>query len=151
MIPTTKFADYSQANVEQMMEQISEFHKIFEDANVILTAKKDILEKKTPKPKVEVVASENASVENCVWIDPSVKARFTALKDVKMPLHQCLEVYDGWFDQLYKLTIVNDHALHKKHLFTHVAEILVICSTFHLVLQAAMGNDTSPPTAPRVG
>jgi len=140
MICSNTFGDYSQEEILKLLGQADEFKEIFENANNILRQKKDIIEGKAKKPKVTVV--EGATVENCVWIDPSIEVsykKFNAEKALK-PVHEWFRVYEEWFDQLYKLTIVNDHVLAKKSVFTHVANILVICSTFSGIIQQAQGK-----------
>ena len=149
MIPTTRFLDYNeQANME-MAAKVKDFAEIFKDTDKLLSEINDIHEGRKKKPVVEVV--EDTSEDNSLWIDPSIVVEFVKRKDEKAPVHIIIDVYERWFEQLYKLTTINKPVLLKrKKLFKHMVDIFHVCVTFRDVLaKAAEGIPEGPaPTKP---
>lgn len=138
---TTKLTDYQPLEVQELMKKAEDFKEIFENADKVLRQYKDFFEGKGKKPQVTVVEGEAA--ENCVWIDPSIAVKFQKMKDHKLPFHKCVEVYDEWFDQLFKLVLVNEHALRRKTVYAHVVGVLIVCSTFGDIIAYAIAPEAT--------
>lgn len=120
MIPNNKFTDYSNPKLTKMFEQAADFFKVFEECG----AKIDAVKSK----KLKVV--KDTTLPNDIHVNPKIKVDFIKLKDEKLDLDVIFEKYDEWFDELYKLTVVNEPWLAHKAVFQHVGEILAICYTF---------------------
>lgn len=127
MIPTNRFIDYSVNEAVRMSEQAKEFFPIFEEASTKL--------KNAKEKKLKVVEDDTRS--NDIYINPAIKVEFTKLLEAKMPLHLVIDKYDEWFEELYRLTTVNEPWLGHKAVFEHMVEILTICSTFEQIINFA--------------
>lgn len=127
MIPTNRFIDYSVNEAVRMSEQAKEFFPIFEEASTKL--------KNAKEKKLKVVEDDTRS--NDIYINPAIKVEFTKLLEAKMPLHLVIDKYDEWFEELYRLTTVNELWLGHKAVFEHMVEILTICSTFEQIINFA--------------
>lgn len=130
MIPTNRFLDYSVSQNKELGKRAEEFLESF-----TLSTKK-LKERQGAKLKVEGDTTE----DNSIWIDPSIKVQYEKMKTAELPLHAIFDIYDAWFDQLFKLVVINEHRLHRKAIQKHITEIIMICATFQEILQAgAMG------------
>lgn len=106
---------------------VEDFFPIFEEVATKLKAIKEA--------KVKVKA--DTSRPNDIYINPKIKADFKRMLEQEVPVHVAIGIYDEWFDELYRLAIVNEPWLSHPKVFEHVAEILTICATFQDVLEAA--------------
>lgn len=123
MIPTTRFKDYPVQEALRMIEQSKDFYPIFEDAG------KKLEEIKKSKLKVE----KDTTRPNDIHINPKIIVDFMKSQEDKMPLHLIIDKYDEWFDELYRLMIVNEPWLHHKKVYEHLVAIYTICYTFQAV------------------
>lgn len=127
MIPTTRFLDYNPTENLRMAEVVKDFFEIFEEVSTKL---KDVHDK-----KLKLVADETRP--NDIHINPSIQAEYFKLEKAEMPIHLIIPKYEEWFDELYRLTIVNEPWLAHKQVFRHLAEIMAVCATFEQILTKA--------------
>lgn len=121
------FFDYSVEDNKKMAKIVEEFFPIFEEAATkIKTAKEGKLK-----------TLEDTSRANDIYINPKIKADFLRLQTAELPIHQIIPIYDEWFDELYRLVIVNEPWLNHKPVQNHLLEILQICASFQEILEAA--------------
>lgn len=135
MIPTTRFIDYSMTDNIRMAEKAAEFFPIFEEASQKLV--------KAKETKLKVVKDDTRS--NDIYINPSIRVEFAKLLDSKMPVHLIIDKYEEWFEELYRLTVVNEPWLTHKAVFQHMAEVMTICATFEDILNYAKEGLPMPP------
>lgn len=124
MIPLNTFKDYSEKDNQELAKRAKEFIETFIEA-------KNILDKSVTN-KLKVTSDDNS-----IWIDPSIKNEFFSKKNKKMPIHLIFDIYERWFDQFYRLTIINEKRLHKRKLHSHIREIETICASFQEILKMA--------------
>lgn len=127
MIPINRFVDYPVADALEMLERTKEFYQIFDEASKKL--------QEIEKAKFKVV--KDTTRPNDVHINPKVIADFIKTRDDKLPLHVIINKYDEWFDELYRLIIVNEPWLSHKPVWQHVASILAICYTWDAIRKQA--------------
>lgn len=137
MIPSDRFIDYGHDDNNRMSKKAEEFLEIFNEVSKKISTRKLV--------KLKVPPGEE---DNSIWIDPSVKREFMELKDTKMPVQKIVDVYDRWFEQLYKLTIINEQRLHRKKVSFHITEIMIICASFQEILKVAIEGMPVPPNGP---
>lgn len=126
------FFDYTVEQNKAMAKVVEDFFPIFEEAANKMKAIKEA--------KVKVKA--DTSRPNDIYINPKIKADFIKLQEAQLPIHTIIEKYDEWFDELYRLMVVNEPWLGHSAVQNHLMEILQICSTFQEILEAAK----KPPT-----
>lgn len=138
MIPASGFHVYSESENERLAKKSQDFIEIFKEA-------KDKIDKRS------LVKLKEENPDNSIWIDPSIKVEFERLKDTKMEVHEIFEIYEKWFEQLYKLTVINEPRLHKKTMRKHIVDLMVICGTFQEFLKQtlAMSDPTASMPSPR--
>lgn len=136
MIPTTRFVDYNVSDNIRMAEIAKEFFPIFEEASTKLKEAKEAKEK-SKKAKKDKDAPKPPTPPNDIYINPGIKVEFVKLQDAKMPTHLIIDKYDEWFEELYRLTTVNEPWLGHDAVFKHLAEILSICATIQDILDFA--------------
>jgi len=134
MIPSDRFVDYDPEDNLDMAKKAERFLEIFNESS------KKISIRKLVKLKVEA-----AQEDNSIWIDPSIRRQFMELKDKEMPVLQIIDIYERWFEQLYKLTEINEQRLHKKKISFHITEILIMCASFQEIIKKATEGLPPPP------
>lgn len=137
MIPSDRFIDYGHDDNTRMAKKAEEFLEIFNEVSKKISTRKLV--------KLKVLPGEE---DNSIWIDPSIMREFMELKDTKMPVQKIVDVYDRWFEQLYKLTIINEQRLHKKKVSFHLTEMMIICASFQEILKVAIEGMPVPPNGP---
>lgn len=139
MIPSDRFVDYDPQDNLDMAKKVERFLEIFNESS------KKISIRKLAKLKVEVGQEDNS-----IWIDPSIRRQFMELKDKEMPVLQIIDIYEHWFEQLHKLTEINEQRLHRKKISFHITEIMIICASFQeIIKKAAEGIIPPAPTKKR--
>lgn len=127
MDTNTTFVKYSLEENKKMFKQVKDFHDIFEEVSRI------IKEAKTTKVKPVT----DTSRDNCIWINPKIKADFIKNLEVVAPIDEVINKYEEWFDELYKLVIVNQEWLHHPKVMNHITEIYAICASLQPIIDKA--------------
>jgi len=134
MIPGDRFINYSFDANQEMGKKAEEFLASFKESSEKLSARKN--------SKLKMVEGELP--DNSIWINPSIVVEFQRLKIAVMPLSEIFDIYDKWFDELYRLVIINEARLHRPKIANHIIEIMVVCSSFQEILK--IGTNGFPPT-----
>lgn len=135
MIPSDRFLDYSFDENQEMGKKAEEFLHSFKESSEKLTSRKN--------SKLKMVAGELP--DNSIWINPSITVDFQRLKTTVMPLNQIFDRYDIWFDELFRLVIINEPRLHRPRIAKHIIEIMMVCSSFQEILQIGTHGLPIPP------
>jgi len=134
MIPGDRFINYSFDANQGMGKKAEEFLASFKESCEKLSARKNS----------KLKMAEGELPDNSIWINPSIVVEFQDLKTTVMPLSEIFDIYDRWFDELYRLTVINEPRLHRPRISKHIIEIMMACSSFQEILQ--MGTHGLPPT-----
>lgn len=128
MIPINRFVDYPLAEALNLLEKTKDFGEIFEEVS------KKLQEVEAAKFKV----AKDTTLPNDIYINPKIIADYIKTRDSKLPLHIIIDKYDEWFDELYRLKVVNEPWLHHKPVFKHVGNILAVCYTWSMIRSQAI-------------
>lgn len=158
MIPTNTVFDYSQQENIAFKIQIQEFFEIFDEAAKLLEKIK-LAEQNKVKPTKELAADKNESLQptvkqvtgqenasasnayddafdNVYFINRQIIVDFNKTLEHRLPFHDIISTYEEWFDELWRLQIVNEKKLGKhKALTEHFFEIFKICASFQAILE----------------
>lgn len=119
MKTTTKVTEYTLEANQRMAKQVQEFISIFNEVSEII-----IKNKNAPKLKHNGKnVSDEPKRDNVIFLNPSIKIKFQKLLEEEKPFHEIIDIYDEWFDELYKLVIVNEPWLSHKSVMDHITEI----------------------------
>lgn len=146
MIPTDTVFNYTEEENIKMRKQVEDFLEIFNEVSDKILA----LKKQEKKPKINSETGlpipqikEVIEPVNVFFINPSIKKQFLELQNEKMSTREILNKYEEWFDEMWRLFIVNEQTTVKKRekLLDHLVEIFQICGTFPELLKIM----TMPP------
>lgn len=140
MIPTDKLLDYSVSDNIQMANQVKEFIEIFDEVSQKILAVK----------QSKVKPDKNMVRDNAIFINPKIKREFLELATKEMPFKDIVSKYEEWFEELYRLTVVNETWLFHSKVMNHLTEIYAICSSFQEILDKAKEGfeKYTPPPSP---
>lgn len=115
MIISNSLINYSKEEIATIAEKISTMSDLFKKTNEIFM--------KESKNMTE-------TTDNVVFIDTSIKQEYNKLKDIKLPLHEIVEIYTNWHKELFYLAMANIGQYHIISVQQHVEGIANICKTF---------------------
>lgn len=148
MIPTNTVFDYSEEENLKMRAQVEDFIEIFNEVTNKIIALKENKKEANPKinPETNFPIPEMKEIvqdTNVFFINPSIKKEFLELQDKKMKTHEIFNKYEEWFEELWRLFVVNEGTTLKKRekMRDHVVEIYQVCATFPTLLEIV----TKPP------
>lgn len=117
---TDNLRHYNNVQKAKFEEQIKEFSEI---TGEVVEKIKAVREK-----KFKVV--EDSTLSNDITIAPNIIVDFENLLKGEFTVQQGFDNYDKWFEQLYKLFVVNEPWFRHKKLMEHMMKILAICASF---------------------
>lgn len=138
MLLANTLADYAQQEIDLLGAHINEMIETLKETDQTLGA-----EIKNPTPPDEG--------DNVLHLDLRPFTEFTALEEVKVPLHELVRIYSRWNDTLWELVHINKGQYKNKKLVLFLMKFRHIVGTFGNFFEGGPGGSKDRPSGPGAG